>query len=117
MAYEKHIFSVSLEAETDLTEKQYHAVKVSNPYKCDIASTTAEAVGVVVNAPRAGLAATVVADGIVKVQVADGATITAGKGIAITNGEASGEGNFGIALETITGPGLATVLLGITKTE
>lgn len=117
MAYEKHIFSVSLEAETDMTEKQYHAVKVSNPYKCDIAGATTDAVGVVVNNPRQGMAATVVVDGIVKIQVADGATVTAGKGVAITDGKASGEGNLGIALETVTGAGLATVLLGVTKTN
>lgn len=117
MAYEKHFFSVSLEAESDLTDKQYHAVKVSNPFKCDVADTTSEVVGVVVNNPREGLAATVVAEGIVKINVADGATITAGKGVAITNGKASGEGSLGVAIETVTGPGLATVLLGFYKGE
>lgn len=113
MAYEKQLFTVSLEAEVDMTEKQYNAVKVSNDFKCNIAATSEDVIGVVINNPRQGLAAAVLTNGISKIKVADGQTITAGKGIAITNGEASGDGNIGVALETITGPGIGTVLLGV----
>ena len=111
MAYERFLFSTSLEAETDMTEKQYTAVKVSNPFKCDTAASADEAVGIVANNPRKGVAATVVTCGIVKIAVADGATVTAGSGVAITKGEASGTGDLGVCLETVTGPALATILL------
>ena len=114
MAYEKYLSTVSLEAESDLTDKQYHFVKVSNPFKCDLATDATEAVGVVVNNPRLGMSGAVVFNGIVKVKVADGATVTAGKGVAVTNGEASGDGTLGVVLETVTGAGYATILLGVT---
>ena len=113
MAYENPILGVSLEAETDLSDKHYHAVKVSSPFKCDIAADATEAIGVVVTNPRKGLAANVAYAGTVKIAVASAATVTAGKGVAITNGQASGNGDFGVALETVTGPGLATILLGV----
>ena len=112
MAYEKYLLSVSLEAESDMTDKHYTAVKVSNPFKCDTAASAAEAVGIVTNNPRLGMSATVVNSGVTKIKVASGAKVTAGKGIAITNGEASGEGAYGVCLETVTGPALATILLG-----
>ena len=112
MALERVHFTFTLETLTDMTDKQYTAVKVSDSFKCDTASTEdGDILGIVINNPREGLAATIARDGITKIKVADGATITAGKGVAITNGEASGEGTFGVALETITGPALGTLLL------
>lgn len=113
MALERIHFSFPLEAETDMTDKQYTAVKVSDSFKCDTAASTEDGTiaGIVVNNPKAGMAATVARDGIVKIKVADGATITAGKGVAITNGEASGDGTFGVALETVSGPALGTILI------
>ena len=111
MAYESIRFSLSLAAESDMTEKQYNAVKVSNPYKADIATSAAEAVGIVTNNPKTGFGATIAIEGVTKIAVASGAKVTAGKGVAITAGKASGDGGFGIMLETATGPCLATILL------
>lgn len=115
MAFEKLGFSISLEAESDMTDKQYTAVKVSNPFKCDTATTDAEVIGIVGNNPRAGMAAQVITCGITKVRVANSQTVNAGKGVTFTGGEANGDGDFGIVLETVTGPGLATILLGVPK--
>lgn len=115
MAYEKYIISVSLESESDMSDKQYTAVKVSNPFKCDTATKDSEVAGIVVNNPVAGMAATIVNTGVTKIKVANGKTVTAGKGVTFTAGEASGNGNYGICLETVTGPGLATIMVGCQK--
>lgn len=115
MAFEKLGYSISLEAESDMTEKQYTAVKVSNPFKCDTATADEDVIGIVGNNPRAGMAAQVITSGVTKVRVASSQTVTAGKGVTFTAGEASGDGDFGVMLETVTGPGLATILLGVPK--
>lgn len=112
MALEINRFAIPLKAKTNMSEKQYRAVKIaSDNFSCDLAQNGLEVVGIVQNNPKEDMAASVVISGICKLAVADGATITQGLGVDVVNGEAVGFGNFGIALESATGPCLISVSL------
>lgn len=112
MALEINRFAIPLKAKTNMSEKQYRAVKIaSDNFSCDLAQNGLEVVGIVQNNPKEDMAASVVISGICKLAVADGATITQGYGVDVVNGEAVGFGNFGIALESATGPCLISVSL------
>lgn len=113
MALERIGFSVPLTAASDLSEKQYYAVKCSDNFKCDVASDGSEAIGVLINNPKSGMSGSVMTNGVVKLYVPEGVSVTAGKGVAISNGAAAGEGNFGLCLESVTGAGFTTLLLGV----
>lgn len=113
MAYEKYIQSVSLNAEQNLSTMQYSFVAINGDFQMGLAGSASEVVGVLVTNPKAGMAGTVVTTGITKIQVADGATVNAGEGVSITAGKAVGTGPVGRMLETVTGPGLGTILMGV----
>lgn len=113
MALERVMFEAPLKAKVDMSEKQYYAVMIdsSAEFTCDIADAAGDAIGVTQNNPKLGMAASVALEGITKISVKSGSSVVAGSGVAITNGQASGTGNFGVALESATGPCLVSLLL------
>lgn len=117
MAYTTNIYSTTLEAAEDLTEKQYFAVKVDNTGKAELCDTAGERVfGVIQNKPNTGEAVSVMLLGISKIEVGTGGvtagslwqTDASGKAINATSGDYS----LGTVLETRNDGEIATVTVG-----
>ena len=114
MAYEQSLTTVSLEAGSDLSTKQYYAVKITT-LKLAVANGAGGMLGVLQNDPSAsGAPGTVAISGITK-WLAGGA-VTAGSYIAVdTNGKCvnavSGDIAEGIAMITGVDGDVVSVLL------
>lgn len=81
MAFEQPIFSSSLEAAADLTTHQFKFIKIDATGKAALANAEGETVyGVLQNEPNTGETATVMVDGVTKIEA--GATIDEGDLIA-----------------------------------
>lgn len=108
MAYEIPGFMFSLEAAADLSAQQYKFVKIDTNGKCAaIAAATDLPCGVLQNAPTAGQAATIMRDGISKVQ-AD-AAITPSQ---IIGTSADGQADVKIPGTDLTEHAVGQVLVG-----
>lgn len=79
MAIEQVIYNITLEAQSDLSAKQFYAMKGSEEFGCDVAGAADEdCIGVLQNNPNAsttGIAASVMRVGITKVKLGDAATV------------------------------------------
>lgn len=72
MAWEKPDFMISMEANADLSAKQYYFVEIVTGYKADVCNAaTDRPIGILQNKPKAGETAEIMVSGVSKVS-ADG---------------------------------------------
>lgn len=118
MSYSENYQSISINANTDLSTKQYYLMTVTNSSgegRAAVCGDGALAVGVLYNTPAAaGRPATIAISGVVKVKT--GGVITAGGFVASSASgtgvaAASGDVIFGIALETAASGDIIPVLI------
>lgn len=116
MAYELLRGVVTLPAAADLSANQFCFVTVNSSSQAALAGAGALAIGVIQNKPTSGTSTAIAFDGISKVLVGSGGTVTAGNNVTP---DASGAaavattGNYvaGVALETGAAGTLIAVLL------
>lgn len=113
MAWEQPLQCISLIAATDLSAKQFYAVKVDSNGKAALAGAGERAAGILQNDPASGKVANVMALGVSKAVY--GASVTAGAELEVdANGKlitASTGKVVGIALESGSANEIHSVLL------
>jgi len=121
MAYSQQTIKIgTLSAATDLSNKQYHFVKLSSATEVDaISASTDKPIGILLNNPGAGKAAEVALFGIVKVK-AHG-SLSVGDVIGTTSA-GKAEGGIGAtqfvcgqAIETSAANDIVTMFLNVTN--
>lgn len=108
MGYEIPVHQLTLVAAADLSAKQYYFVKVDTAGKAAVCGAGEKAIGVVQNAPTAGVASTVMVLGVTQVvasaAIAYGANVAStATGTAVT--AAGTAAVLGVALENATAAG------------
>lgn len=116
MAYEIRGLVITLKAGEDLTEKQFHAVKISGDSTVVACGLGDKPVGILQNDPRNGSAAEIMVYGVSRVKI--GATMTAGASVTVdATGQVVNETenltnyNFGQLLENATAGSIGTALI------